>query len=394
MSSTCSETLIPGQSSMVPAETASTVGQNKDLRPSQSHTAPMSGRIASSSPVTTDAPPVCLGTMSTEVEQSCATEPVSIEEVNSTVNLETELPPVQPMEQEILDVNTPNQLDSVEMAPSSGPEKNEPESEHRARSNSIPSLAAALKELHELIVSNKSSQTRSASTSPTPRLPVPDGPETRQSEPSTTAITQITDAKADPSHTTTTSLSNEGLSECVELPSNEDNIEVEVGESLEEQKAQQCQAVEARVEGSVPDVTDLSNLPSSEASLEMVGEEFREELNAQQEAERAPSNNNLQTVSPLSMEVANDQDNIITTSDTTLASPNHPQDPLAPVLARLSSQTVTPQTIVGPFPVEHIQRIQAAGFSAQEAAEALERANGVVEIALFALLARSITVPT
>lgn len=383
---------------MVPAETASTVGPNQDLGPSQSHTAPMSGQIASSvpplgSPITADAPALCLGAMSTEVEEeSSATEPVSIEEaVNSTINLETELPPVQPMEQEILDENTPNQPDSVEMEPSSGSEKNEPESEHRTRSNSIPSLAAALKELHELIVSNKSSQNRSASTSPPPRPPVPDSSETCQPEPSTTAITQITDAKADPSHT---SLSDEGLFDCVELPSHEDSSEVELGESLEEQKAQQCQAVEARVEESVQDITDLSNVPSSEASLEMVGDEFREELTTQQEVERAPSNNNSQTVSPLSMEVANDQDNIVTTSETTPASPNHPQDPIAAVLARLASQSVTSQTIVGPFPVEHIQRIQAAGFSAQEAVEALERANGVVEIALFTLLARSITVPT
>lgn len=379
---------------MVQAETASTVELSQDPGPSQSHTAPVSGQIATSvspagSPVITDAPPVCLGTTSTGVEEeSCATEPVSIEEVNSASNLETEVQPVQPMEQEIPDENTSQQLDSVEMAPSCGSEENEPELEHRARSNSIPSLAAALKELHELIVSNKSSQNRSASTSPPP--PVPDSPKTRQSELSTTAITQVTDAKADPSHTSTTSLSDEGLSDCVELSSHE---EVEVGESLDEQKAQQCQAAEATVEGSVREKTDSSNVPSSQGSLEMVSEEFREDLNEQQESERASSNNNLQTVSPLSMEVMSDQD-VATTSDTTLASPNHPQDPLAPILARFSSQTVTPQTIVGPFPVEHIQRIQAAGFSAQEAAEALDRANGVVEIALFALLARSITVPT
>lgn len=369
--------------------------QSQDLGPSQSHTAPKSGQIVTSvspasSPVTTDAPPICVGTTSTEVEEeSCATEPVSIEEVNSTTNLELEFPPVLPMEQEIPDENTPQQLDSVEMALSCGSEENEPELEHRARSNSIPSLAAALKELHELIVSNKSSQNRSASTSPPLHPPVPDNPKTCQSEPST-AITQVTDAKADPSHTATTTLPDEGLSDCVELSSHEDNIEVEVGESLE---AQQCQAVEARVD-SVRDLTDLSNVLSSQASLEMVREESGEDLNVQQESERASSNNNLQTVSPLSMDVTSDQDDITTASDTTLASPNHPQDPLAPVLARLSSQTVTPQTIVGPFPVEHIQRIQAAGFSAQEAAEALERANGVVEIALFALLARSITVPT
>lgn len=374
---------------MVPSEKASTTGQNRDLGPSQSHTAPTSGQIASSAPLIGSPMSSDQGTPSTEVEKGSATEAVSIQEVT---NLETDLPLVQPMEQEVPDATVPNQL--VEMTPSTSSGKNEPEAsgpEQRARSNSIPSLAAALKELHELIVSNKSSQTRSASTSPPP---VPDCPETCQSEPSTTAITRITDAKADPS-CTATSLSDEGPSDCVELPGQEDNAEVEVGESLEEEKAQQGQAEEARFEESAQDITDLSNVPSSDSSLEIIGDEFREELDTQQEGQRAPSNNNLQTVSPLSMEVATDQDNIAIASDASPASSNHPQDPLAPVLARLSSQTVvTQQTVVGPFPVEHIQRIQAAGFSAQEAAEALERANGVVEVALFALLARSITVPT
>lgn len=53
-----------------------------------------------------------------------------------------------------------------------------------------------------------------------------------------------------------------------------------------------------------------------------------------------------------------------------------------------------PQPSMGQFPQEHIQRIQASGFSANEAAEALEQAQGSVELALLMLLARKITVPT
>ncbi|XP_051563265.1 mucin-5AC-like isoform X2 [Myxocyprinus asiaticus] len=52
------------------------------------------------------------------------------------------------------------------------------------------------------------------------------------------------------------------------------------------------------------------------------------------------------------------------------------------------------QPSMGQFPLEHIQRIQASGFSAREAAEALEQAQGIVELALLVLLARTITVPT
>lgn len=53
-----------------------------------------------------------------------------------------------------------------------------------------------------------------------------------------------------------------------------------------------------------------------------------------------------------------------------------------------------PQPSMGQFPLEHIQRIQASGFSALEAVEALEQAQGSVELALLMLLARKITVPT
>ena len=53
-----------------------------------------------------------------------------------------------------------------------------------------------------------------------------------------------------------------------------------------------------------------------------------------------------------------------------------------------------PAPSIDRFPAEHLQRIQAEGFSAWEAAEALEQAHGVVELALLALLARNITVPT
>ncbi|XP_026069094.1 uncharacterized protein LOC113050388 isoform X1 [Carassius auratus] len=53
-----------------------------------------------------------------------------------------------------------------------------------------------------------------------------------------------------------------------------------------------------------------------------------------------------------------------------------------------------PQLSMGQFPLGHIQRIQASGFSALEAAEALEQAQGSVELALLVLLARKITVPS
>ncbi|KAK7915994.1 hypothetical protein WMY93_011755 [Mugilogobius chulae] len=373
----------PGPSSMVPVKPASSMGQNQDVNqpgPSQSHTpAPLPDQIDSILPpvgcsVSTDALPT--SPMSTEVEQErLTTDQVSFEDIKSTTNAELDSSPVQPMEQEALHFPS----ESTEMVPPSANKGDEPETEqHRTRTNSIPSLAAALKELHELIVSNKSSDNRSASTSPPP---APDNPETCQPELSCTAISQTTDAKVD-HHTTTntstitaTTVSDVGLSDCVELPSSEDNMEEEMGERLEEHATGQYREED---EASVQDITDLSNVSSSDVGQEMVSDEFREDYDRQQdrevEQERAASNNNIQTVSPLNLE--NEQNPIVPEPS------NPPHDPLAPVLARFLSQNITPQTVVGRFPVEHIQRIQAAGFSAQEAAEALEKANGEVERAL------------
>lgn len=69
----------------------------------------------------------------------------------------------------------------------------------------------------------------------------------------------------------------------------------------------------------------------------------------------------------------------------------------SPALAPSSlPDSIQPSTLalLGQYPAEHIQRIQAAGFSSHEAAEALEQAEGSVELALLVLLARKITVPT
>ncbi|XP_067316170.1 protein DDI1 homolog 2 isoform X1 [Pseudorasbora parva] len=66
----------------------------------------------------------------------------------------------------------------------------------------------------------------------------------------------------------------------------------------------------------------------------------------------------------------------------------------ATVADPIFSNQLAPQPSMGQFPLEHIQRIQASGFSAREAAEALGQAQGSVELALLVLLARKITVPS
>jgi len=93
-----------------------------------------------------------------------------------------ELSPVQPMEQEATESDTvdtreacpmsPGLLNSVEMGSPSAPcsvvssEKDQPDGDRRSSSDNIPSLAAALMELHELLLSNNCAQNRSTSCSP------------------------------------------------------------------------------------------------------------------------------------------------------------------------------------------------------------------------------------
>lgn len=76
-----------------------------------------------------------------------------------------------------------------------------------------------------------------------------------------------------------------------------------------------------------------------------------------------------------------------------VASPQSQAPEMDPVFLGDTIQSA-PQPSMGQFPLEHIHRIQASGFSAHEAAEALEQAQGSVELALLVLLARNITVPT
>lgn len=398
-------------SSLASADTLSATGQGQDLPglleppgpddvgpPLQGHPTPLSDQSDSSvPPVTnppTDVPSTCAHPedMSTgrsveeEVQTGTTETEDGLEGADSTTNLQLEqLSPVQPMEQEsdVPELGTLNQPDSLEMESSSvcdttvSSEREEPEVERRTRSDSIPSLAAALKELHELIVSNKGTQNRSASCSPPHPFRQEESEKCslgNQPEPST-AITQPTNAKANHA----AAMSNEGPSKCVlpELSGQEEHLDVNPVETLEEQRPKPCpdDSEEWKTDGCGQHVASDSSIcqsdpeisPDSAGDLEL-SELSEEQLGRRAEGEGASSNNSPKTVSPMSVEVGSAEDT--------------------------SAPACAPQLVVGQYPAEHIQRIQAAGFSAQEAAEALEQAHGVVELALLALLARSITVPS
>ncbi|XP_077460154.1 protein DDI1 homolog 2 isoform X1 [Stigmatopora argus] len=225
--------------------------------------------------------------------QGETTEPSEVEN-NPTVT-PSELENSQPMEEEATDPS-----DSVEMDPSIG---DKPEG-----SDSIPSLAAALLELHELLLSNNCGT-----------------PTTPGADPS--------DAKAKLAATFDRPSGGKAEDSTTEPEKNED-----------------------------PNIHPPELVPQPEPPTEP----------------RDPSIYNPESAIP--PDLVGDA----------VEPPEgaHRQTPDSQVPG---TPAETPQPV--PFPAEHIQRIQAAGFSARDAAEALEQAHGVVELALLALLARGITVP-
>ncbi|XP_051270388.1 protein DDI1 homolog 2 isoform X1 [Dicentrarchus labrax] len=359
----------------------------------------------------------------------------SDEVVNSSVLPHPEeLSPVQPMEQEATESDTaeateacpsaPRQSDSVEMEspPASqggvSPERDQPEGEHCSSSDSIPSLAAALMELHELLVSNNQAQSQNRSTSCSPSHPFkqetdevapepcPPTPENTQPIPFTaiTAGAEPSDAKANHA----AAVSDEGPSKCLvpDTSGQDEHLGGDTAETVEGQGPPQCPdgCGEKRADRCGQD--EASNISFLQPEPEVPPDpaedlEFREPPEGQQgrgvadgraSGTNTPDTLGLQTehtfLSPLSMAVGSPDDISSTSppSSPSLAQAPQPTSP-APLLP-------SPHPFIEQFPAEHIQRIQAAGFSAVEAAEALERAHGVVELALLALLARSITVPT
>ncbi|XP_041836458.1 protein DDI1 homolog 2 isoform X1 [Melanotaenia boesemani] len=342
-----------------------------------------------------------------EVQPGATDESPESVENSSKCTTSEELSPIQPMEQEatesdIVDTTeacpkVPGQPDSVEMeSPTASHnlvscERHQPDGDRCSSSDSIPSLAAALKELHELLVSNNSAQSQNRSTSCSPvqqdsdkassesRTPTP---ENTQPTPSATITigAETSDAKANYA----TVASGEEPSQCTvpDLSNQELHLGGDTAETLSKERG-----------ADEPWHDESSNISISQPEPEVPPDAaedfaFREPPEGQHgrgvadgQASGTNTRDTLQTEHTLE-EVSN-------TSSSSV--PPFAQPPQLPSPTPLLP---SPHPFIEQFPAEHIQRIQAAGFSAREAVEALEQANGVVELALLALLARSITVPT
>lgn len=273
------------------------------------------------------------------------------------------------------------------------PERVQPEGEHCPPADNAPSLASALLELHQLLVSNgcTGSQDPPAQHSrpnadgldvgSTPRSTDPEDPQDpppTPSPPATSSAEHSDDAKANHA----APAAEKAESECLG-PAGQEGPCVS-GEGPEGQGAPPCPegCWEGRAEGREK---TSSGPEASTAHLQIreppEGQQGRGVADGRASGTFTPDTPGLPSELPLQSNVA--------------PVPPSPSQSPAAQLTPVSPGPMSP----GPAPMErfpagHLQRIQAAGFSAREAAEALEQAHGVVELALLALLARNITVPT
>lgn len=331
----------------------------------------------------------------------------SEESMNTTLLPQPEeCSPIQAMEQEAVEPEVAEdaevcpgdliQPDPVEMefpvdsqdAVSS--EVDQPERERPSCSDSIPSLAAALMELHELLESNNQAHTTScsssqpvkqetgqlASDSHTPALDV-----THVPSPAVTPGAEPSDAKAN----TFAAVSDEGPPHCV-APGLSKPEGGDIAENVGELGPPQCS--ESSVERTTEEHNEVEKTCIFQADPDAppvpVGEpELREPADGCQDSPGPQTEHTSLGPSAMAVEVSD-----------TLISSCPPLLPEVPQVSAPDPAVSNQHPFIDHFPAEHIQRIQAAGFSASEAAEALQRAHGVVELALLTLLARSITVPT
>lgn len=280
--------------------------------------------------------------------------------------------PVQAMEEEETEP-CPADPDQVEMECPPDPQS-APVTATSSEGEAVPSLAAALMELHELLVSNTQMQPPDRSPPHQPATGtdhVRPGPEA--AEVGTTMAGTIP-AQVD------------------QAPELDVRDRLLAGRQLPPQQPGNLEEKVASVFQPVPEApSDLLEHPAT-------AEPHQPPAVTSDPSLLQPEDTSL---SPLPMVV----DSPGGVSPNSSSQP-HVNPPGAPPIAPDPPRTSTPPTnppenalppsppLIDQFPAEHIQQIQAAGFSAVEAAEALERAHGVVELALLVLLARSITVPT
>ncbi|XP_060775645.1 protein DDI1 homolog 2 isoform X2 [Neoarius graeffei] len=248
----------------------------------------------------------------------------------------------------------------------------------QSESDGIPSLAKALKELHKLLMSNSNAQAcawspQSATHATTPR---PDTDEVDHN-PTGKDHASVNPNVISSSHTATTNKTMFAKSEYDSLE--EDGTFEGLTVSCQRQEGSQTNGF-----ANISIEEDVTHFPEGN-QVDENGEGLMLEPK-----EAPPAEPSQQQLLSVAVSASADSSNLVPVESSN-PSIQSPELALAPL-----SDSIQPSTLAlsGQYPAEHIQRIQAAGFSFHEAAAALEQAEGSVELALLVLLARKITVPT
>ncbi|XP_041129854.1 regulatory solute carrier protein family 1 member 1-like isoform X1 [Polyodon spathula] len=283
--------------------------------------------------------------------------------------------------------------DLMESLPTSLPERNQPEGSMFSE-ESGPSLAAALLELHELLVAN-----RQASHSPVSEMKTDlqredaEGMNVSDSSCSVGSTERVSEATAD----------TEGViakTDGTEFPcpfSTETPTEVELDPS---NRSQQTDVPEKDVHA----LGSLADCASSGPTLDILPERSEQEVPPSEghahrippegRQERGVADGRAAVLVNLEAEVE-----VPLNSDFGLPvsrAPGHQDAPLPTMEASPFGHPPTSSSLPGPtasFPAGQIERITNAGFTVQEAVKALEQFHGNAELALLVLLSRGIVVP-
>lgn len=229
----------------------------------------------------------------------------------------------------------------------------------QAEGNGIPSLAQALKELHKLLMSNAQAPSAHHSQNATAQASASVNP-TADSSSHTASETTVAKFESEAQLNVTavdgSTLGSQGL---------DDSHANGFSSSSLEHDSENVAGAESQAEGEEPSL----HCHQENAELTLVSTLDSVESSLQHPACVSGGSSLVQTES---------------SRPSTQGNPSLSEDPIH---GSTRSQ-------IGLYPTEHVQRIQAAGFTSLEATEALAQAEGSVELALLLLLARKITVPT
>lgn len=247
---------------------------------------------------------------------------------------------------------------------------------NQSESDSIPSLAQALKELHKLLMSNGNAQAcarspLSATHTTTPR------PETDELDhnPSGKDYASVNPNVISSSHTANTTMFAKSEYDAME---EDGTFEALTVRSPKQEGSQTNGFADMSIEEDMVQSPEGVQVDENGEGLMLEPEEAPLAEPSQQQSLSVALGSSTDSFNPVPVE----------------SSYSSIQSPVLAVPPLQDSIQPSTQGLLRQYPAEHIQRIQAAGFSSHEAAEALEQAEGSVELALLVLLARKITVPT